>query len=232
MPLTVGAADLALRLGCALIAGVVIGINRGEHGKAAGLRTTALACLAACVAMIQVNDLLVMTGKTSDSFITNDLMRLPLGILTGVGFIGAGAIVRRGDFVVGVTTAATIWYVTVIGLCFGGNQILLGWVATAIGCVILWGFKWIESLIPVERRSRVVVVVDETGPSHDQVRGWLRAGAYVVHDAALGFTDNGRSYSFDVVEQRVPGDTHAAPVIASLHGRPGVRRVEWLAASP
>jgi putative Mg2+ transporter-C (MgtC) family protein len=57
---------------------------------------------------------------------------LPLSILTGVGFIGAGVIIRRDNIVVGVT-AATLWYVTVIGLCLGGGQIKLGVTATAIG---------------------------------------------------------------------------------------------------
>ena len=52
----------------------------------------------------------------------NDLMRFPLGILTGVGFIGAGAILRRDDIVVGVTSAATLWYVTVVGLCIGAGH--------------------------------------------------------------------------------------------------------------
>jgi len=52
-----------------------------------------------------------------------DLMRLPLGILTGVGFIGGGAIFKKGDLVTGVTTAATLWMVTVIGLCLGGGQL-------------------------------------------------------------------------------------------------------------
>lgn len=66
--------------------------------------------------MMQVNALLPMAGRMPDSFVANDLMRLPPGILTGVGFIGAGAIFRRGDMVVGVT-AATLWLVTVIGLC-------------------------------------------------------------------------------------------------------------------
>ncbi len=56
--------------------------------------------------MLQVNYLLTLRGRTSDSFVMNDLMRLPLGILTGVGFIGAGAILRRRDLVIGVTTAA------------------------------------------------------------------------------------------------------------------------------
>jgi len=54
----------------------------------------------------------------------NDLMRLPLDILSGMGFIGAGAIVRRDNFVVGVTTAAIMWLLTVLGLCFDGGQMM------------------------------------------------------------------------------------------------------------
>src|ERR1700749_4874809 len=117
MPLTLTWSDIATRLVITIVAAVLIGYDRTEHGKAAGLRTTVLVCLAASVAMIQVNLLLPMAGKPAGSFITNDLMRLPLGILTGVGFIGGGAIIKRDDIVVGVTTAATLWAVTVIGLC-------------------------------------------------------------------------------------------------------------------
>jgi MgtC family len=103
-------------------AGLAIGLNRGEHGHPAGLRTTLLVALAATAVMIQVNLLLPMAGKAPDSFITNDLVRLPLGILSGIGFIGAGAILRRGDAGRGITTAATLWMMTIIGLCFGGGR--------------------------------------------------------------------------------------------------------------
>ena len=68
-----------------------------------------LVALAAAISMIQVNLLLPSAGKPSDSFVMLDLMRLPLGVLSGMGFIGAGAIVRRNDLVQGVTTAATLW---------------------------------------------------------------------------------------------------------------------------
>ncbi len=91
-----------------------------------GLRTTLLVALAASVAMIQMDLLFFTDGKSSNSFAVMDLMRLPFGILTGVGFIGAGAIVRRDDMVLGVTTAATMWFATVVGLCMGGGQIILG----------------------------------------------------------------------------------------------------------
>jgi MgtC family protein len=63
--------------------------------------------------MLQVNLLLPVSGKTAQSFAVLDLMRLPLEILSGMGFIGAGAIVRKGNLVRGLTTAATIWLGTV-----------------------------------------------------------------------------------------------------------------------
>jgi putative Mg2+ transporter-C (MgtC) family protein len=118
MPLALTWREIAIRLLCTVAAGALIGLNRSEHGRAAGLRTSILVCLAACVAMLQVNLLLPLAGRSSNSFVMNDLMRLPLGILSGMGFIGGGAIVRRDNFVVGVTTAATLWFLTVIGLCF------------------------------------------------------------------------------------------------------------------
>src|SRR3954447_24337619 len=145
MPLTLRWAEISLRLALTVIAGALIGINRSEGGHSAGLRTTLLVCLAASVAMIQTNLLMPMTGKTPQSFAVLDLMRLPLGILTGMGFIGGGAILKKGDMVPGVTTAAPLWLVIVIGLCLGGDQIGLGATATALALLTLWSLKWLEA---------------------------------------------------------------------------------------
>jgi putative Mg2+ transporter-C (MgtC) family protein len=133
---------IALRLFLTVLAGGLLGMERSRTGHAAGLRTTLLVTLAASVAMIQMNLLMESNGKAPDSFAVMDLMRLPLGILTGVGFIGAGAILRRGQLVVGLTTAATLWFTTVVGLCLGGGQLILGSVSTALGFAVLWGLRW------------------------------------------------------------------------------------------
>jgi len=84
MPIVLTWSDITIRLVCAFAAGALIGLNRSEHGRPAGLRTSILVCLAACVAMIQVNLLLPLAGRPSNSFVMNDLMRLPLGILSGM----------------------------------------------------------------------------------------------------------------------------------------------------
>ncbi len=191
MPLELTWPDLLLRLAYTLIAGTIIGYNRGEHGKAAGLRTTLLVCMAASVAMLQMNYLLTLSGRTSNSFVMNDLMRLPLGILTGVGFIGGGAILRRDNIIIGVTTAATLWYVTVIGLCFGGGQVLLGWAATALGCLVLWVLNWFEAAMAREQHARLTISLEAESPSENQIRARLTGGAIEI--PARQSRDGGRT---------------------------------------
>jgi putative Mg2+ transporter-C (MgtC) family protein len=158
MPLHPGWDDLAIRLILTLAAGALIGFNREEGGHTAGLRTNILVCLAASVSMIQANLLMDSTGKAHDSFVVFDLMRFPLGILSGMGFIGAGAILRRGDMVRGVTTAATLWFGTVVGLCLGGGQIHIGVAATLIGSAVLWLLRGVDQRIPREQRARLTIV--------------------------------------------------------------------------
>jgi putative Mg2+ transporter-C (MgtC) family protein len=160
MPLEPTWMDIALRLLLTMLAGAIIGFDRGARGHAAGFRTTILVALAASVAMIQANLLLPVDGKTAQSFGVMDLMRLPLGILTGVGFIGAGTIVRKGELITGVTTAATLWLVTVIGLCFGGGQLVLGIAATALAVTTLWILKWVDAMISREHRARLVLACE------------------------------------------------------------------------
>jgi putative Mg2+ transporter-C (MgtC) family protein len=157
MPLSPTWQDIVLRLLLTVLAGALIGLDREARGHAAGLRTTILVALAAAIAMIQANILLPVNGKEAGSFAVMDLMRLPLGILTGVGFIGGGAILKRGGSISGVTTAATLWIVTAIGLCFGGGQLLLGAIGTGLGLVTLGAAKWVD--LRIRREQHVTLVV-------------------------------------------------------------------------
>ena len=159
MPLYPSWQDIALRLTLTMVAAALMGLDRGARGHAAGLRTTMLVGLAAALAMIQANVLLPVSGKTPASFSVLDLMRMPLGILTGVGFIGGGAILKRGDMVRGVTTAATLWVTTAIGLCFGGGQLGLGASGTALALTTLFAFDWLDRRLPRRHHARIVIEV-------------------------------------------------------------------------
>lgn len=188
MPLTLGWHEVALRLVLSIMAGAVIGIDRGGHGEPAGLRTNILVCLAASVAMIQVNLLMGTAGRPSDSFVMVDLMRLPLGILTGMGFIGGGAILRRDGLVVGVTTAATLWFVTVIGLCFGGGQIGLGIAAFLLGMFVLSGFRWFESHMRQERYATVILTTERDSPPPGEIQASIAKAGYAVTVSSAIYT--------------------------------------------
>jgi len=221
--------DIALRLGLTVLASIVIGYNRSEHGKAAGMRTTLLVCLAASVAMIQVNLLLPLAGRSSDSFVMNDLMRLPLGILTGVGFIGAGAILRRDNIVIGVTTAATLWLVTVIGLCLGGGQLGLGIATTLLGVLALWGLKFWEDRMPREHSARLSLELDASGGIDDQeVRRRLSAAGLVIVATRVA-VDHGtfRELVYEVRGIGKWSHDELPQALGVLASRPGIARLKW-----
>lgn len=149
--------DIALRLLLVIAAGAMIGINREVGGHAAGFRTTILVGLAACLTMIQANLLLSTLGKAQQSFASMDVLRFPLGVLTGVGFIGGGAILKRGDLITGVTTAATLWIMTAIGLCIGGGQLVVGSLGAVIAFVVLSPFKQFDRLMSHRQKARFVI---------------------------------------------------------------------------
>jgi putative Mg2+ transporter-C (MgtC) family protein len=170
MPLILVWQDVAIRLLVALAAGALLGLNRGESGKAAGLRTTMLVCLAACLANLQMNVLLPQTGKPEGAFAVLDLMRLPLGILSGVGFIGAGAILRKDGLITGLTTAATLWFVTVVGLCAGAGQVALAVIGIVLGMFVLGVLTEVERRLPRNLRASLTIRYD---PATGERAQWL-----------------------------------------------------------
>jgi putative Mg2+ transporter-C (MgtC) family protein len=229
MPLNVGWDEIALRLALTLAAGILIGANRSEHGHAAGLRTTVLVCLAASLSMLQVNLLLPMAGKTSSSFAVMDLMRLPLGILSGMGFIGAGAIVRKDNLVHGLTTAATLWFVTGLGLCFGGGQLALGLVGLALGFLVLEGLKRVEDRWREDRHALLSVTVDTNGPTEEELTSRLQAGGYAIKPWGVVFYDQNRQRELRTeVRWRAHSREARSPAfLQEVVDRPGVLRLEW-----
>jgi putative Mg2+ transporter-C (MgtC) family protein len=221
--------DIAVRLGLTVLAGVVIGFDRSEHGKVAGLRTTVLVGLAASISMVQVNVLLSTAGRASDSFVTMDIMRLPLGILTGVGFIGAGAILRRDEIIFGVTTAATLWLVTVVGLCLGAGQIALGIAGTVLGIVVLNTLKWIEGIMPIERSATITITLDAAGPTESDVRSKLREAGLRTAASRQSFANScqQRELAFDVEFTGRLLDGESPGFIEALAAQSGVTKVQW-----
>jgi putative Mg2+ transporter-C (MgtC) family protein len=229
MQISIEWSEVAVRLAAAVVAGGFIGYNREEHGRAAGLCTMILVCVAAAISMLQVNLMLATAGRQGDSFIMMDLMRLPLGILSGMGFIGAGAILRRGDAVVGVTTAATLWFVTVMGLCCGGGQLVLAGAMLGIGLGVLWVLKLIERRIVEDRTAVLQLRTTADGPNDESIRKILSGGGFRVTSCTVGYTVAAKVHRFRY-ELRWRGtrrDTHIPAALDELAQIPGVRRLEW-----
>src|ERR1700734_2361487 len=224
MPLTLTWQDIALRLALSLAAGGLIGLDRGEHGRPAGLRTTLLVCLAAAVAMIQTNLLLATKGRAPDSFIMLDLMRLPLGILTGMGFIGGGAILRRDGFVLGVTTAATLWFVTIIGLCFGGGQISLGTTAFVLGMLVLSGLRSVERRMKQEQYGTLSLTIEDTQPTEEEIRAVVQKSGYTINVSSVAYVSQvrQRELEFRLKWRAVPDNVDVPPFLGDLLSDPHV----------
>lgn len=215
--------------GVFLVAAGAIGFNRDERGHSAGLRTNLLVGLAACVAMLQANLLINSMGKLADSFVVMDIMRLPLGILSGIGFIGAGAIIKRGEMIVGVTTTATLWFVTVMGLCFGGGQNGLGVAAFGLGFVVLTGLKKIENEMAREQSGMLNVTVSAHGPSQEQIESLLKNSGLRLANPSLTYRtlpDGGKTFGWKVRWKSKPDDSRLPTVVQDLEKQQEVRRLE------
>jgi putative Mg2+ transporter-C (MgtC) family protein len=216
-----------------MIAGAILGLDRGARGHAAGLRTTILVALAAAVAMVQANILLPIGGKTAASFSVLDLMRLPLGILTGVGFIGGGAILKRGDIVRGVTTAATLWIATVIGLCFGGGQVRLGLVATVLAFVTLFVLDYFDRRIPRQHRARLIIEATKGARLNEMPEAVAakRFRAHFLQQTAA--TNPGRVHlGYEIVWRRTEVAGAPADLIELVNARFDVISFELISESP
>jgi putative Mg2+ transporter-C (MgtC) family protein len=230
MPLTLTWPDVVLRLALAVAAGLVVGFNREERSQAAGLRTTTLVCLAACLAMVLANLLLDTSGRDSSKFAQIDVLRLPLGILSGIGFIGAGAIVKRGDAVLGVTTAATMWLMTVVGLCFGAGQSALGAGATAVAFGLLWGLRWIDRRMPRKFRARATVAARRDGLSEAELRRRLEAAGQRIVSWSVTYEDAARRYEAraELEWRGYDADRGREPAfLKTLAEDPAVLRAQW-----
>jgi putative Mg2+ transporter-C (MgtC) family protein len=179
--------------------------------------------------MILANLMLHVTGELPDEAFRMDPMRLPLGVLTGMGFIGAGAILKRDNLVMGVTTAATLWLVTIIGLCIGSGFKMLGMVGVALAMFVLWVLKEVERQLPQERRGMFVLVVGADGPGDKAVQQQIETGGYSIKSCAKRFDNvaKTRTYTCELRWRAVPDDDSPPPFLEDWSQTPGVARVEW-----
>jgi putative Mg2+ transporter-C (MgtC) family protein len=151
-----GEVDLAIRVTIALGLGLLIGAEREFRGHPAGLRTMALISAGSCM--------FTGLGLIPDFAKTVDPTRIAAQIVTGVGFLGAGSILRQGELVRGLTTAASIWVAASLGMAVGFGYYGVAVYVTVVVVIVLLGLKPLEERFFRRRGHR-----RETDPQPDEL---------------------------------------------------------------
>ena len=126
-----------IKIVLAILAGGLVGMEREFRDKAAGFRTLIFICVGSAA-------ITMLSARLAPA---SDPNRIAANIVTGIGFLGAGAILRDGVRVTGLTTAATIWLVAAMGMAIGGGQYLLAGLLVGFAIIVLWLFPYIELVI-------------------------------------------------------------------------------------
>ncbi len=146
-----------MRLVVALLIGGAVGLEREFKGKPAGMRTNMLICVGSCLIMIISIEIARTAVQTSDPG------RIAAQVVTGIGFLGAGTIIRSQFHIVGLTTAATIWALSAIGLAVGAGYTLLAVVAAILITITLVVIGMIEDRLDTKRSYHVIQVSLDRG---------------------------------------------------------------------
>ncbi len=189
--------NLLARLLVATLAGGLIGLERSYHGRPAGFRTHTLVCVASSLLMlVTVYQSRWFTGALPDS-VRVDPTRMAQGVMTGIGFLGAGVIMREGLTVRGLTTAASIWITAAVGILAGVGlygAVLLGSVIT-IG--VLTVFRVAENWIPSQIYANSTIVFGRDNyMSEAEIRGLLSDNGFSVANISFRLMGKGEQLEY------------------------------------
>ncbi len=214
-------ATAALRLGAALVAGGLIGLEREMRRQAAGLRTHILICLGACLLM-----LLSIWIPQAFALEKGDPGRIAAQVVSGIGFLGAGAFIKIGNNVKGLTTAASIWVVAAIGLAIGAGMYGPAGIALAGALLVLTVLDRVEHrFFPSERVKQLQIWYDESTADREKIGRVLEAHRISLHsvDAYQAVTKKQTRLSLLV---RVPLDTDIERLFKELRGTGKVVKIK------
>ncbi|MGB6054205.1 MAG: MgtC/SapB family protein [Burkholderiaceae bacterium] len=215
--------ELVGRLAFSALLGSVIGIERERLSWAAGLRTHMLVCVGSTLIMIV--SAYGFAGVLSDH-VTLDPSRMAAQVVSGIGFLGAGAILARGEVIRGLTTAASVWSVAAIGLAVGGGLYTEAVAATVIILIILAGLKPLERRFIASKQRRELLIVAEHGAlSIDKLHEALGASSGRVEQFVMQQQEE--AAELDEIEIVL---THVSPqefglIWKRLHKVPGLRDI-------
>ena len=159
------AQTVAMRLGAAALLSMLVGWERELHDRPAGLRTHMMVGLGAAAFYLITIEFILGEVRTLEN-LSVDPTRIFEGVITGIGFLGAGAIIQRGVNVVGLTTGAGIWTAGAIGLACGGGYIVIAAMVTAFALLVL-GVMLVEARLFSGGRRNSAEIAREHGSRSD-----------------------------------------------------------------
>ncbi|MGH8743593.1 MAG: MgtC/SapB family protein [Burkholderiales bacterium] len=189
--------DILLRLLLALVAGGMIGLERSYHGRPAGFRTHTLVCLASTLLMlVAVYESQWFPASDPDT-VRIDPTRMAQGIMTGMGFLGAGVIIKEGASVRGLTTAASLWITAAIGILSGVGFYFPTIVATILTLSTLSLFRWIEARMPSQFYAyhTVSFARDATIPE-PELRELIAQHGFTIANLSYRLNDDGKIFEY------------------------------------
>jgi putative Mg2+ transporter-C (MgtC) family protein len=194
-------AVIAIHLIGALVAGGIIGLERSFHGRPAGFRTHTLVCLTSSLLMLVTLYQSKWLPQAQLPFaVQTDPTRMAQGIMTGIGFLGAGVIFKEGLSVRGLTTAASIWITAAIGVLIGIGFYYPAMLATALTVGILSVFRMIEARMPSQSYAHHSLRFDRNDAvSEEQVRALLREHGFTIANMSYRITDDEASFEYRMV---------------------------------
>jgi putative Mg2+ transporter-C (MgtC) family protein len=214
--------EMTLRLLAALAAGGIIGLERTYRGRAAGFRTHALVCIASTLLMLVTVYESHWFSQAAAARVVIDPTRMAQGIMTGIGFLGAGVIVKEGLTVRGLTTAASIWITAAIGILAGVGFYFPAGIGTVATLGTLSVFRWIERKMPAEFYANFLIRFARANvmPEAD-LRGLIAEHGFSVANMSYRIAGQGREFEYQMVLRTL----HAANVqtfSAKLAAEPSV----------
>lgn len=214
---------IAGHLAGALAAGGVIGLERSYHGRPAGFRTHALVCLASSLLMLVMlyQSKWLPEGMVDDTLQT-DPTRMAQGIMTGIGFLGAGVIFKEGLSVRGLTTAASIWITSAVGILIGIGFYFPAIVATLMTLGVLSVFRRIENRMPAHSYAHCILRFARSDTlSEASVRETLAQHGFTLANMSYAITDDGLCFEYRMMLE-TPDASNASALAATLRTLPQI----------
>jgi putative Mg2+ transporter-C (MgtC) family protein len=189
--------NILTRLLVATLAGGLIGLERSYHGRPAGFRTHILVCLASSLLMlVTMYEAKWFTGVPLDT-VRVDPTRMAQGIMTGIGFLGAGVIVREGLTVRGLTTAASIWVTAAMGILAGVGFYSIVLIGSVITIGTLTVFRKIESRLPSQIFANSTIIFGRDDHlSESEIRELLLKNGFSVGNISRRLTGKGEQLEY------------------------------------